>query len=65
MTVRVRLELSMIAWCLPPETLTDMNNPAPPKIRPESSYQSGIFVQTTGVTSVCISSAIPVGGGRT
>ena len=33
----VRAELSMLAACLPPATLTDIHHPAPSMIRPEST----------------------------
>ena len=52
MKIQVRPEWFMIALRLLPATPPDMNNPAPPMIRPESTYKSGIVVQTTGATSL-------------
>ena len=59
MKTQVRPELAMIAAWLPPATLTDMHSPAPPMIRPESTYKSGIVVQTTGATSNDVVKELP------
>ena len=52
MEIQVRPELLMLALRLPPATPLDMNNSAPPMIRPESTYKSRIVVQMIGATSV-------------
>ena len=48
MKIQVRPELAMIAVWLPPATLTDMHSPAPPMIRPESTYKRRVLFKRPG-----------------